>query len=319
MNIDLREHLELVHGMLEAVPTGRGLWLRRLTEEAAALFAINEPRTIRCNCSAGVRICFRSYTRVVTLRLALGRREGWGVFTTDVSIDDGPVLTFGAEAAGNDYDVRVEAPGPGEHRYEIHLPHLCESEVLSLEVDDGATVSPVSFPGTRVAFIGDSITQGMTSSSPARCYAARLAKALGRDFVNLAVGGGTMLAGMGQAALAYEWGTAYVAFGVNDWAGLRPLEEFAEATRGMLRGLASRAGAEIRIITPIPFVRPIETPHPTPLDAFRDCIRAVAREFPGVQVIDGLTLMPADPALFSDGLHPNDGGMRAMAESLAKR
>ena len=86
----------------------------------------------------------------------------------------------------------------------------------------------------------------------------------------------------------------------------------------MLRHLTSRAGAEVRILTPLPFVRQETNPHPIPLDAFRDCIRAVAREFPGVQLIDGLGLVPADPAFFVDGLHPNDDGMRTMATSLLK-
>ena len=321
MKIDLRERQDLVHGAREVVPTERGVWMRRLTDEAHALYAISEARAIRCRCGAGVRICFVSDTRAVALTVGLGRGEARPVYAADVVVDRDwrHPRTFGAEAAGRDYEARVEAPGPGAHRYEIHLPHLCEAEVLSLEVDDGASVSEAPFAGRPIAFIGDSITQGMTSTSPTRCYATMVGEALDRDYVNLSVGGAVMLAGIGKAALDYRWGTAFVAFGVNDWAWNRPLAEFAEDTRGMLRHLASRDGAEIRILTPLPFVRPGENSHSEPLDAYRDCIRAVAAEFPKVQVIDGLGLVSPDPALFVDGLHPNDDGMRTMAAQLLRQ
>ena len=231
-------------------------------------------------------------------------------------MDGKTTLTFGADSAGQDYDVRVAAPAPGLHRYEIHLPHLCESEVLGLEVDDGASLAPAAYPGEAIIFIGDSITQGMTTTSPARAYATRLAAALDRDFTNLSVGGAQMDEALGAAALAYQWGSAYVAYGINDWSSKRPLEEFARQTRGMLRNLSSRPGAKIRIITPLPFVRPITDPHPNTVDDFRQCIRDVAAEFPGVQIIEGPSLMPAEERLFIDGLHPNDDGMQAMAKSL---
>ena len=316
MKIDLREHLEFVHGVAEVAPGARGLRLNRMTPAALKTCEIAETRMLRGRCCSGVRIRFDSDTRAVTLKLGLGIGEARPVYTTDVVVDGETTLTFGADSAGQDYDVQVAAPGPGKHRYEIHLPHLCESEVLGLEVDDGASLAPAAYPGEAIIFIGDSITQGMTTTSPARAYATRLAAALDRDFTNLSVGGAQMDEALGAAALAYQWGSAYVAYGINDWSSKRPLEEFARQTRGMLRNLSSRPGAKIRIITPLPFVRPITDPHPNTVDDFRQCIRDVAAEFPGVQIIEGPSLMPAEERLFIDGLHPNDDGMQAMAESL---
>lgn len=162
------------------------------------------------------------------------------------------MVTFDPETGCDPYTFTLENTEPGEHIYEIWLPNMCEAEITFLEIDDGASLYPVLHSGSPVIAIGDSITQGMTSSSPSRCYAALLSKALKRDLFNLSVGGAEMKKEVGSLALAYNWSSAIVAFGVNDYFHKRPLADFEADTRGTFRHYQPEEHANSYIITPIP-------------------------------------------------------------------
>ena len=192
---------------------------------------------------------------------------------------------------------------------------MCEAQVSGVFVDAQAGLEKMSFSGKKLIFIGDSITQGMTCSSPSKSYAAILADKLDADWTNLSLGGAEMRLELGKAALDYDWHTAVVAYGVNDWGHKRPLIDFVRHVRGMLENLSQRNG-KVYIITPLPFMMKESLNTDTPLESYRQCIRDAAADFPQVQVIEGTTLLPADERFFVDGVHPNDEGMQLLAENL---
>jgi lysophospholipase L1-like esterase len=317
MEINLLDRIELVHGAAEVVAGENGFSLLRMTRELAEFYGGSEAVEVRTNCPSGVRICFRSDTSFVGMRLNYGRpaRE---VYAIDLVIDGIERLTFVPQSVENGFAFNAELPGGGgaEHTIELHMPHLCECTVEELVIEDGATLAPLKFTGGRMIFIGDSITQGMVSSSPARAYTALLATGLKRDFHNLCVGGAVMRHEVGRMALDLSWKAAVVAFGVNDCSQQRTLEAFMADTRGMFEALTSRSEATVYALTPIPWPA---SPPDRNLEDFRDVIRIAASKFDRVQVIEGTDLVPDDSRFFIDGCHPNDAGMQAYAENLLEQ
>lgn len=313
MKINLVDHIELVHGAAEVVAAENGFTFLRMSSPLTEFYSYSEAAEIRSNCASGVRICFRSNTPFVAMQLSYGR-PARQIYAVDMVVDGVQRSTFAPESVEDGFAFDAELPaGGGEHTIELYLPHLCECTVLELAIADGATLEPVKYQGGRIIFLGDSITQGMTSTSPLRSYSAMLSAGLKRDFHNICVGGAVMRQEVGRMALDFSWNTAVVAFGVNDCSQKRPLEDFTADTRGLLEALTSREGASIYMLTPIPW---LSGPEGNNLEEYREIIRKVAADFDQVTVIEGTDLVPAESEYLADGCHPNDTGMQVFAENL---
>lgn len=319
MLLPLPELPELLSGVAEAVPRENGTELRRMTPELSAFYSGSEAFRIRAGAPAGVRIRFATDARSFAMKIAYGG-EARQLYAADVTVDRGEVRSFTPGSRQEEFRFECPLPG-GEHAVEIALPNLVECPAVEIELEKGAAVSPLP-PRRTILFLGDSITQGMTVTHPALAWPARYAARHDFDFVNLAVGGATMRASLGKFALAYRWQEAFVAYGVNDFTQSRPIPEFLDDARGMLRALLSRPEAIIRLLTPIPLPDPARRVNANgdTLQMFRDGLRELAaREFPRVKVIDGCSLVPGDSAFYADRLHPNDRGAILFAENLLDR
>jgi lysophospholipase L1-like esterase len=316
MKINLVDRIELVHGASEVIAGENGFTPVRMTRDLAEFYNYSEAAEIRANCPSGVRVCFRSDTSFVGMRLNYGRTAR-KIYAVDLIIDGIERLTFTPQNIEHGFAFNAELPAGGaEHSIELHLPHLCECAVDELVIEDGAMLAPLKYSGGRMIFVGDSITQGMSSTSPARAYPALLAAGLKRDFHNIGVGGAVMRREVGRMALDLSWKTAVVAFGVNDCSHQRPLAEFTADTEGMFEALSSRSEAAIYVLTPIPR---LTGPERNKLEEYREMIRKAATHFDRVQVIEGCELVPNDARYFVDGCHPNDAGMQAYAENLLEK
>lgn len=316
MKIDLLKTPELFHGIASISKTETGYYPERMTPELLAFYS-SENESIRAHCPAGVRISFFSNTSEIQIDLKFGRNARM-IYSTDIVIDEQKLLTFTPETECDSYAFTLKSSEPGEHLYEIWLPNMCETEIADLQIDDGASLVPLVPAEAPLVFIGDSITQGMTSSSPSRCYAALLSRSMKKDLINLSIGGAEMKKELGMSAQAYPWDAAIIAFGVNDCFHKRSLDDFKSDTHGLLQALSHRKNAEIYILTPIPYLGDSEEPENT-LEVFRECIRRTAADFPNVIVIEGTELLPHESRYFTDGIHPNDDGMKLMAENLYKK
>ncbi len=309
----------LIHGAAAWDVDDQGWILSRMTPELTAFFQEDENSAIRAACSSGVRIAFRSNTGALAMRLRY-LREARPVYAADIRVDRETVLTFAPEPGEKEYAFFTELPGSGEREIEIHLPHLCEIRLQELALENGCTLRPAKRHAERWLFLGDSITQGMTTSCPTAAYPARIAAARNADFVNLAVGGATLHRELGPLAAKYAWNNAVVAFGVNDYHLGRPLEQFRDDCRKLLRSLRRRRSAQVRLITPIPWLRdPGKNSNGHTLEDFRRTLCEAAEDCESVTVVDGRALVPAEESCFADGLHPNDRGMAFFAENLLRQ
>jgi lysophospholipase L1-like esterase len=201
--------------------------------------------------------------------------------------------------------------------------------------------------GVVVAF-GDSITDGSFSTPDANDrYPDELAERLvaaGRRLgvVNAGIGGNRILAdadGFGERATA-RFGrdalgqpgvrTVIVLEGINDiglGGGAEPVtaQQLIDGHRALIRAAHAR-GVRVVGATILPFAGVIYPGYYTPRgeevrDAVNDWIRT-GGEYDAVADLDRALGDPADPDRLNprfdggDGLHPNDAGMRAMAEAV---
>ena len=321
MLLDFSGRFDLVRGA-QALELVSGAWhFRRMTPELAEIYAATDAAVIRALATAGVRLVFSAAARRLDAEIEYGRacRQ---LFKLDLAVDGSEPRAFGPDAAAPAWSGTLfESGRPARRRFELWLPHCAELGIRRLELDDGAGPEAMPAPagGTWLA-LGDSITQGMTASRPALTWAARVARELELDLVNLGVGGAKYDARVGPAAGRIPARLATVAFGANDsFQKVAPAEVERQAAR-LIDGLRSRQPELlIAVITPIPCFETDGAPATGQLDPYRAAARRAAAGRERVRVLEGPELVPANPELFIDGVHPNDAGMAAYARNLIPR
>ena len=276
----------------------------RMSKELQACF--NTPHNIfqRVQCQSGVRICFSTDARELVFSMVFGDAVRQ-VFTSDLFID-GKMTTLTGEGPH-----RIELAG-GEKNITIHLPHLVLINKIELAVDDGAEVKPQSRPEKTILFCGDSIMQGMTTTSPALAPAPRIAAGLKMDFINTSFGGAKMNPEHVRLTSILPGDIMVVALGTNDSLAKKPLDVFTEDDRKSLKIFAAFAGGKYLIL-------PIPNPGAAPgLDEYRRIIRTEAEMYPEIRIIDGYEFYPADLEYYCDKTHPNDKGAELYARHVIK-
>lgn len=189
--------------------------------------------------------------------------------------------------------------------------------------------TPLSVAGTRLTHVlvlaGDSISRGATAGDSRYTLAHLLEDhSHGRwEVLNYGINSLRFTRNPYNGRLP-DWGEIWatraipvIELGTNDWAVSEDLRVFRSAYGAFLDG--------VRFIRPAAYcITPIwRTAETTPnvrglrLQQFRDAIAAVCTA-KGATVVDGLTLVPHDPAYFVDGVHPNARGYAYMARVLAK-
>jgi lysophospholipase L1-like esterase len=204
--------------------------------------------------------------------------------------------------------------GEKSTRVTLYFPAHEAGIMGEVALSDGATVTPHVY-SQKILFIGDSITQGWAAEHDPLSYAMRISRALDADCVVQGVGGSYYSRTcMGQ--LPFDPDTVIVAYGTNDCTKRGSLEELEQQAHACLAFLAKTyAGKRIVVISPI--WRCDNARLSVPLG---DCRALLCREAErlGLTYVDGLDLVPHDPALFTDGLHPSDAGFAHYAENLLK-
>lgn len=314
--IDLACHPELIRGAVRVVPRGQAWYLARMTAALEKHYSDPPFLLIRAVCMAGVHLALQ--TDASEIRIGLQYARSCRPFSqSDVFIDGQPADPIAPPPDATDYHATALLPGGALHTVEIYLPHCREVFISQLAITKGAVISTIPRPHTRWLALGDSITQGMSATSPTLTWTTHVARRLGWDLHNLGVGGAVAQAALGRLALDLPWDVATVAFGVNDFNNDRPLNEVQTETRKLLEGLLQRPQAAIYLLTPVPWVGRTE-PNKLNLhlEDYRQALRQAAAGLPQVTVIEGTELLEDREDLFYDKVHPNNAGMAQIAENI---
>jgi len=321
IDVDLTGREELFHGIFALEQSAQGVTPLRMTPELYDFYRKrSEAWGIRARAAAGVRLKFRTAAKKLAMKVQFGpfSREFFGF---DVSCAGNRVKRFTQDHASASFAFETALPGEGPRVVTIAFPWQAECVISALQLDDAGMVEPVAYPRKPMVFIGDSITQGFSVSAPGDSYAARTAQALGRDSLNLSIGGMVMLGEAVEGALAYDWDTAVLAYGVNDCSQHRELSDFRADTMRSLTVLCSRAGAKVFVLTPLPWPAcPAAHPAEFALPLYRDVLAECVAAFPQATLIRGPELLEDDTRYFvADRVHPNEAGMARIAQRLIPR
>ena len=204
-----------------------------------------------------------------------------------------------------------------EHRITLWLPNLAAAKLSNIEIDDGATLTPIEYKKKFLCF-GDSITQGYDAAFASKSYVNRITSHFDAYTVNQAIGGERFVPEILLENTAYKPDVVTVAYGTNDWSGtvksyFHPrCEEFFEK--------ASRIYPDALKFAILPLwradARSGKQKYEGSLDEACAFIAETASKY-GFRIIDGRPFMPQSPEFFWDGrLHPNDLGFAEYAAGV---
>ena len=282
----------------------------------------------RSEMPAGVRLVFRTDSPSVALRFEyLGRPTRASMVDTYV---DGRYATTTGSADEGPCEAELLSGMTGEHELELHMPPYTEVRLEALGLAPGANLAaPASRPSRFITFHGDSITHGAITSRAGLIYPARVARALGADFINLGFGGSARgEPGMARIVAGLPADAIVLYYGINTFGqGITgPIEfgriyaEFLETVR------ASHTETPIVIITPTWYVTEgyQRNAAGASVEEYRQVIRRavsarVAAGDANLVVLEGCSLIgPGDESRLADLVHPNDEGFAAIAEGLTR-
>ena len=330
MNLNFDQITAITTGAVRVEASNDGIKFHRFTEAQETYYegSVFHPKQ---HATAGVRLCFRTDSTTLGLKVKVEPGSSRNYFAHDVLVNGKLIGYLGnfeeAEMVGN--YVGLKAPmgefhkefvlGSGEKEVCIYLPWSVSSIVQEFSLDDGAFVEPVKKMGKLIAF-GDSITQGYDALHPSNRYIAKLADALDAEEICKAIGGEIYcpeLAGLKDASVPDY---IMVAYGSNDWNKVSA-DTFRANCRAFYEALTHNyPNARIFAITPI---WRKECAEKRPFGVFEDVekiIKDVVKDFPTVTCISGRRLVPEDENLYGDlRLHPNDKGFAYYYDVVVKR
>ena len=305
MKLSFSQIEALTKGAVRITKEPDGIHFQRYTDAQITAFE-KEARCFfkRAQHTCGIRIEF--YTDSSDLTVCVGAEGKYEVLVDDIT-------AFCREFSGADRFVL--SLGTGAHRITIVLPSHSPGVIRSVEVADGASVSPVEYR-RKIVFYGDSITQGWNSGKDSRSYAWLVTRHYDADSMILGVGGVNFYPDTVDRN-GFDADIVIVALGTNDYSGDFTADQIRSGCAEYLKRLSA-----IYKHSKMFYVTPIWRADGADIYAagtHMDVCRVIAEEaeLQGFTVIDGYSLVPHEAALFADGfLHPNDEGFSHYARNL---
>ena len=296
-----------------------GAWHpQRIPGPLRPFYGREEASRIRMACTSGVRLRFRSDTTQVRLGLRYGV-EARTIYRGAMLVDRQPAVAFGPEQRQEEWTGTIfEAPDRARRVFDIWLPHLCQADVLSLEVDDGSLFEPARPLPQRWLAYGDSITQGMTATLPVWSYVGRCALALEAEVRNVGIGGAVLNLRLAENIPDGRYDLISIAYGTNDFNRGIPPEEYRDNARRLVAALrAGHPHTPIVVITTLTWAG-LSNPNKggSTLEEYRQILDSLPREFPKVSLVPGNAMLTDEERWFVDKIHPNDAGFEEYAKNL---
>ncbi len=310
---------ELFHHCLSVEKTPEGWIPRHFTPKQLDYYsALSEFAGIRARCCSGITLDFSSDAQELSLSfLAEGFCRGWLAFDL---FENGRFLHSAAysEPVSSGRAVFRREQG-GKAHFTIHLPYSCQITVTDF---DFGRFSPEEPDKKGLLWcLGDSITQGMEARYPSQTFAALLGETLQMNVLNLGIGG----SGFKDLCLDFDGlpkpDAVLVAHGTND--GPYALENWEDYVRRAAlcidRIREAAAGAPVTLVSPFWRGDLAKSGLLEIMLRIRSLLREQA-DRAGFRFIDGLTVLPHEPAFCGDGfLHPNDLGFSVCARILSSQ
>jgi hypothetical protein len=305
-----------------------GLELHRMTKQQEKAFEESQmPRA-----GAGTRMSFRTDATKIRVKFEVAAVGSSRKFAScDILVNGGLVWQI-KNFADNELkynNLAVERPlgvmegeaalGVGEKHVEVLFPWPVSCKLHEVELTGGELFEPVK--REKILFcLGDSISQGYDAKFLINRYADNLARALGAEEYNFAVGGDRFRPALAEAKAAADPDYITVGYGTNDWSRMA-LADVEKRCVAFYKNLSKNfPRAKIFAITPI---WRDDYEKETPFGDFLGVAKIIENACKGlanVTVICGWDLVPHDKVLYSDlYVHPSDEGFHYYAKNLTAR
>lgn len=307
MILDFSQIQQLTVGAIFIDQTDDGYAFRRFTAEQKEAFGSTFPMwAVRSDYTSGIRIDFHTDAEAVSVEVASeGRYE--------VLVDDLSVY-FETLNSGDSFQVCLDH---GDHRVTIILPCLEVGKIRRICLEGESYIKPHTY-SKKVAFYGDSITQGSNAVKSSQSYTWLLTRYFDFHSVNFGVGG-IRFQPETLDYMGYDSDIVIVSLGTNNFGSNRPLELLETNCPAYFEKIRQiYPNSKLFCITPIWRADGNVIKNAGTIHSVRAYIAQQALDH-GFTVIDGFTLVPHRIEYFDDKrLHPNDLGFALYAQNLIK-
>lgn len=286
-------------------------------KQIARIASSSQDFAMKAKSTSSVRLDFYTDSEYLAFSYANAQKAGsrpWYYFS--LYVNGKRFAIFGEEQLTKTANTqRFELPA-GEKRITLFFPNLFRADILSLELSDGASVTPFT-PKRRIIFHGDSITQGYDAKDPATSYVNRLAIAWDAEIINYGIGGAMFDTQVIDEENVPDADLIFVSYGTNDWRHRASFQDFSINCKTFFEKIAS-VHPNIPVVAILPIWRQNykdEFPVGDFMEARQEIAR-IAKETVNANVIDLWQDMPQDLMFFTDGLHPNDDGFAYYANGV---
>ena len=308
MRLTLENIRKVTVGAVRLWEEADGFHFSSMTEkQLAAFLKLSQELYTNAAATTGVRLDFHTDSAYLSYASLTDAKY-------EVKVDG--MLTATLAKAGEDNRVTLPADGRA-HRVELFLPaHGTPGALAYVELADGATLTRHTYD-RKFLIIGDSITQGYNAEFDCLSYANRLCNHYNAESIIQGTGGAyydiTTL-----EKLDFTPDTVFVAYGTNDANKFMTLAEIEERCRVYLTALIPMyQGARLFVITPPWRMNEAELKPYGHISLVAERIKKVAEEL-GLTVIDGMKMIPKNPAFMADRYHPNTLGFAEYAHNLIR-
>lgn len=209
-------------------------------------------------------------------------------------------------------------------KYIMYLPLYIAMDDLEIGLSEGSAVRPGSYGvKTRIGVYGTSITQGCSASRPGMAYTSIVSRALDEEILNFGFSGNAMMEKeMGEVLGKRKLDLLIVDTEANAGCDDK-MQNNAHAFMDAF--FAGNPSAPVIIYSRIPMAFDAYDDYRIRLNAFykkfqRDLAREYAAKGHEVIFADGSKILRGNyPEYFTDGIHPTDLGMVAIAKDYIKQ
>lgn len=319
--LNLEEIRKIAHGVARVEEVEDKIRFYRFTNEQQELYkVVSADFYMKSFSTSGVSLEFDTDSEYLGLSVSICKGSSRYFFTHSIFVNGNRIGELSGEIEKEIENVPFSKEfqlEPGMKRVRIVFPWSVASNLASLELDEGAKITPVE-KSLKMLMFGDSITQGYDAMKPENAYAVQIATRLNAEARNKGIGAERFRPALALLGDGFEPDLITVAYGTNDW-GNSTKEEFEKACSGFFTNLrSSYPNAKIFALAPI-WRSSIHDKKQigVPLSYIAEYIKEVAKEVSDMTVIDCIDFIPHELENFqTDGLHPIDAGFEHYVKNL---
>lgn len=193
----------------------------------------------------------------------------------------------------------------------IYLPADATIVIKNFEINGDYTPAK---KGSKVLWLGDSITQGFGPLRSSQTYVSVANRILNYDIINQGIGGYVYDKKSLLKMEGYKPEKLIVALGTNQYGceTMKDIEEYYPR-------LFELYGKDIPTLVITPLWRGDNMEGIPTLVKFCDKLKEILAKYPNIKVVDGFRLVPHLPEYFLDNLHPNGLGTEVYGRNLVEK